>query len=100
MERRDDDLDAVVLDDPHAVEQVLLRREAAGGRAATASRQLVDELVDPARGERRRRRRPRSSCLRVRRIGYGGLDEHERAQHPVQVADDHRAASAAARRAR
>ena len=52
MERRDDDLDAVVLDDPHAVEQVLLGREAAGGRAGRRAAELVDELVDPRGGER------------------------------------------------
>ena len=52
MERRDDDLDAVVLHDSHAVEQVLLRREAAGGRARRRAAELVDELVDPGGGER------------------------------------------------
>ena len=98
MERRDDDLDAVVLDDPHAVEQVLLGREAAGGRARRRAAELVDELVDPAGGERgagaAREELPPGQAHQE------GLDEHERAEHPVQVPDDPRQRVAAARCAR
>ena len=52
MPRRHDDLDALLLLDAHAVDQVLLRRRAAA--TASARRrvgELVDELVDPRRAE-------------------------------------------------
>jgi hypothetical protein len=52
MERRDEHLDALRVDDAHAVEQVLLgeqlRRVRALGRAAG---ELVDELVDTGRAD-------------------------------------------------
>ena len=51
VERRDDDLDPVVLDEPNVVEQVLLRRQAPRRRAGGRAGQLVDELVDTAGGE-------------------------------------------------
>ena len=54
MERRDDDLDAVVEDDTHVLQEVLLRRKTADGRARRGPPgQLVDELVHPARRQHR-----------------------------------------------
>ena len=100
VERRHDDLDVVVLDDPHALEQVLLGRQAVGRRAGRR----------PGRAGRRARRcRPRrapappppaTSCLRVSASSVRGRHEDERAHHPVQVRDDPREGVAAARRAR
>src|SRR5262249_31904296 len=51
VKRRHDDLDAVVLDDRHALEQVLLRRQALCGGTLRRAAQLVAELVDPACGQ-------------------------------------------------
>ena len=52
MERRNGDLDAVVLDRPHSVEHVLLRRQRACRRAGwRRARELVDELVRAGRTE-------------------------------------------------
>ena len=52
VERRHEHLDAVALDDPDAVEQVLLRQPLPARRALRrAAAQLVDELVDAARAD-------------------------------------------------
>ena len=52
MERRHEHLDVVALDDPDAVEQMLLGEPRAAGRAGgRAAAQLVDELVDAARAD-------------------------------------------------
>ena len=52
VQRRHEHLDAVRLDDPDAVEQVLLRQCRDGGRPFRgAVRQLVDELVQAARAD-------------------------------------------------
>ena len=52
MERRDEHLDAVALDDLDAVEQMLLGEPRPAGRPrGRAAAQLVDELVDAARAD-------------------------------------------------
>ena len=51
MPRRHDDLDALVLLDAHAVEQVLLGHATLAGVARRRVGELVDELVDPRRAE-------------------------------------------------
>jgi hypothetical protein len=56
VERGHKDLDAVVLEDADAVEQVLLReRHPSRDARRWWSSQLVDELVETARGQRRSR---------------------------------------------
>src|SRR3954452_10133870 len=54
VQRRHEYLDAVVVHDPDAFEQVLLRQEAAGGPRRAAAGEVVDELVDARCPERRR----------------------------------------------
>ena len=46
VERWNDDLHAVVLDDPHSLEEMLLGRRLAGSRPLGGARQPVDERVD------------------------------------------------------
>ena len=55
VQGRHDDLDPVVVGDPQAVEQVLLRRTALAKMASRRFGQAVDELVDPDSSERSRR---------------------------------------------
>ena len=66
VERRHDDLDAVVGDDAQPVEQVLLRRQA-GAAGARRRRRRAGRRARRCRPRRARRRRPRRrcTCLRV-----------------------------------
>ena len=58
VQGRHDDLDPVVVDDPQAVEQVLLRGTTLAEMAGRRCGQLIDELVDPDSSERCRRCAP------------------------------------------
>ena len=52
MEWRDEHLDALRVDDPHAVEQMLLGKQPSPGQPlGRAAGELVDQLVDPGRAD-------------------------------------------------
>ena len=47
VQRRHDDGDALLPNDPHPVEEMLFGRQCTAGRPAWCRTELVDELVDP-----------------------------------------------------